>query len=324
MFHGNESGARQGSSCKDTYDNFSHVLNDDDEQVSSHVLNYDLSENESIHSLVNNLSTFVVEQDTSEEKIGLTNKYMAQSPVNQTNVVHGTVFTVSDRAGDSTLAAEGATTGYHCLQPFGFIKRVANITMYHLKDFSRSIIVSLNNEWVQKAHKVVVNSGESNYKSARVLVKTNLNLKLWAEILTEYHDPQLLDYLRFGYPLCVNYDTFQHVPSTVNYLSATRFPDDVNIYFATELAHNSTAGPFESVPFEKFHVSPSLTRPKSNDSRKVIVNLSYPEAQSVNSNIKSDSYDDYDFDLSYPSIDSIVDEIANVGKDVLLYKLDIS
>ena len=67
-----------------------------------------------------------------------------------------------------------------------------------------------------------------------------------------------------------------------------------------------------------------LTRPKSNDSRRVIVNLSYPEGQSVNSNIKSDSYDDYDFDLSYPTIDNIVDEIANVGKDVLLYKLDIS
>ena len=259
MFHGNESGARQGSSCKDTYDNFSHVLNDDDEQVSSHVLNHDLSENESIHSLVNNSSTFVVEQDTSEEKTGLTNKYMAQAPVNQTNVVHGTVFTVSNRAGDSTLATEGATTGYHCLQPFGFIKRVANITKYHLKDFSRSIIASSNNEWVQKTHKVVVDSRESNYKSAGILVKANLNLKLWAEILTEYHDPQLLDYLQFGFPLCVNYDTFQHVPSTVNHLSATRFPDDVNIYFATELAHNSIAGPFESVPFEKFHVSPLLT-----------------------------------------------------------------
>ena len=78
------------------------------------------------------------------------------------------------------------------------------------------------------------------------------------------------------------------------------------------------------MPFEKFHVSPLLTRPKNNDSRRVIVNLSYPEGHSVNSNIKSDSYDDYDFDLSYPTIDNIVDEIANVGKDVLLYKLDIS
>ena len=81
---------------------------------------------------------------------------------------------------------------------------------------------------------------------------------------------------------------------------------------------------FESVPFEKFHVSPLLTRPKINDSRRVIVNLSYPEGQLVSSNIESDSYAGYDFDLSYPTIDNIVDEIAKVGEDVLLYKLDIS
>ena len=296
VFHGNESGARQGSSCEDTDDNLAYVLNDDDGQYSSHVLNHDLSDNKSIHSLVTNSSTVVLKQDTSSDgNKGLCdNKYMAQSLANHTNVVHGTVFTASDRAGNSTSATEDSTTGYRCLQPFGFIKRMAYISKYHLKDFSRSVIASSNNEWVQKAHKIVVDSGESNYKSARILVKTDLNLKLWAEILTEYHDPQLLDYLRYGFPLCVNYDTFQHVSSTVNHLSATCFPDDVNIYFSTELAHNSIAGPFESVPFEKFHVSPLLTRPKSKDSRRVIVNLSYPEGQSVNSNIRSDSYDDYD------------------------------
>ena len=232
MFHANASGAQQGSSCKDTYDNFSHVSDDDDDQVDSHVLNHDLSDNESVHNLVNNSSIFVIEQDTSNA--GKTNRGMVQSSVNQTKVVHGalcTAITASDRAGDCTLATEGLTTGYRCLQPLDFIKRVANITKYHLNDFSRSIIASSNNEWVQKAHKVVADSGESNYKSARILVKTNLNLKLWAEILTEYHDPQLLDYLRYGFPLCVNYDTFQHIPSTVNHLSATCFPDDVNIYF---------------------------------------------------------------------------------------------
>ena len=77
------------------------------------------------------------------------------------------------------------------------------------------------------------------------------------------------------------------------------------------------------MPFEKFHVSPLLIRPKSNYGRRVIGNLSYPEGHSVNSNIESDSYDDYDFHLSYPTIDN-VDEITKVGEVVLLYKLDIS
>ena len=257
MFHGNESGAQQGSSSNEILDNSSYELNGYDEQFSSHVLNHDLSQNVPVHNLIDNSSTSVVHQDTSSDKQkGLTSKYLAQPPAKHTKVVHGTVLTASDRAGNSTLTTERGTTGYRCLQPFGFVKKVVNITKYHLKDFSRSIVASSNNEWVQKAHKVVVDSGVSNYKSARILVKTNLNLNLSANILTEYHDPQLLDYLRFGFPLCVNYDTFDHVPSTVNHLSATRFLDDVNIYFSTELAHNSIAGPFESVPFEKFHVSP--------------------------------------------------------------------
>ena len=239
------------------------------------------------------------------------------------NIIHSVESTNSVSTNDTSSATDPAI-GYRCLQPFGFIKRVENISKYHLNDFSRSVVAGSNKEWVQKAHKIVVDSGTSNYKSARVLVKTDLNLKLWAEILKDYHDPQLLDYLRFGFPLCVNYDAFQHAPSTVNHLSATRFPDDVNIYFSTELAHNSIARPFGSVPFENFHVSPLLTRPKNNDSRRVIVNLSYPEGRSVNSNIESEIYDGYAFDLSYPTIDNIVDEISKVGDNVLLYKLDIS
>ena len=71
---------------------------------------------------------------------------------------------------------------------------------------------------------------------------------------------------------CVNYDTFQYTYSRVNHLSATCFPNYVNVYFSTELAHNAIAGPFESVPFDKFHVSPTLTQPKTTDSRRVIVN----------------------------------------------------
>ena len=73
-------------------------------------MNHYLSDNESVHNLVNNSSIFVIEQDTSNA--GKTNRGMVQSSVNQTKVVHGTIFTDSDRAGDCTLATEGLTTGY--------------------------------------------------------------------------------------------------------------------------------------------------------------------------------------------------------------------
>ena len=62
--------------------------------------------------------------------------------------------------------------------------------------------MSSDKEWIQKAHKTVSYTGESKYKNTRILVKTDLNLKLRSELLTEYQDPQSLDYLLLGFPRC--------------------------------------------------------------------------------------------------------------------------
>ena len=50
----------------------------------------------------------------------------------------------------------------------------------------------------------VKRTGVLNYKTACVEVNTSLHLDTWYYILKEYHDPQLFDYLRFGFPLSVN------------------------------------------------------------------------------------------------------------------------
>ena len=55
-----------------------------------------------------------------------------------------------------------------------------------------------------------------------------------------------------------------------------------------------------------------------------LVNLSYPEGNSVNNKILKEVYDGYNFRLSYPSVDDIVNDIANSYDNLLLYKLDIS
>ena len=122
----------------------------------------------------------------------------------------------------------------------------------------------------------------------------------------------------------VNYDTFRHNPEIANHASATKFPQDVDIYIRTELHHNALAGPFKTMPFKPLHCSSLRSRPKEGDSRRIIVNLSYPEGNSVNSNILKEVYDGYNFRLSYPSVDDIVNHIANSNDNLLLYKLDRS
>ena len=160
-----------------------------------------------------------------------------------------------------------------------------------------------------QAHDIVKQMGLPNYKGAHIEVNTSLNLDVWHYFLKEYHNPQLFDYLRFGFPLSINYDMFCHNSEIANHASATNFPQDVDIYIRTELQHNALAGLFKTMPIKSFHCSPLLFHPKEGNSRRIIVDLSYPEGNSVNSNILKDEYDGYKFQLSYPSVDNIVNHI---------------
>ena len=68
VFHGNESGARQGSSCKNISNSLADVLNDENErQQSNYVSDYNLYDSESIHSSEVTLGTSVLKQDTSSD-----------------------------------------------------------------------------------------------------------------------------------------------------------------------------------------------------------------------------------------------------------------
>ena len=68
-----------------------------------------------------------------------------------------------------------------------------------------------------------------------------------------------------------------------------------------------------------------MTRDKSSsDHRKVIIDLSWPKGQSVNSGVDSDKYLDTEFVLTYPSIDNITDEVLKLSKGCQIFKIDIS
>ena len=74
--------------------------------------------------------------------------------------------------------------------------------------------------------------------------------------------------------------------------------------------HGAMLGPFKDPPIEQLHTSPFITRDKSSsDKRRVIIDLSWPKGQSVNSSVHSDRYLDVDFVL---------------GKGCKIFKVDIS
>ena len=82
-------------------------------------------------------------------------------------------------------------------------------------------------------------------------------------------------------------------------------------------------GPCDSIPFP-IHYSPLLSRPKEGDTRRIIVNISFPYGSSVNDNISNNEYDGVDFQLHYPTVDDIMKSVQNLGSEALLLKIDVS
>ena len=162
-----------------------------------------------------------------------------------------------------------------------------------------------------------------NYRGARIRVPTELNINSWRSVCANFNDQLILDYLEYGLPLCVNRNDLQFCINVDNHPSAVNYPSDVDIYFKKELSHQAIVGPCTNFPFP-VHYSPLLSRPKPDNSRRIIVNLSSPYGASVNDCIDNDVYDNVPFKLKYPSVQDIVDEINRSNSDVLLSKIDIS
>ena len=174
------------------------------------------------------------------------------------------------------------------------------------------------------AHKIVAKSNTFNFMKAHMQVKSQLKPDIWEKYLHSYWDGQLTKLIRYGFPLDFNYHrTLQSKGS--NHPSAAEFEDDVKQYLQEEIKFGAIAGPFNKPPFNKFHSSPFMTRPKPSASHKrVIIDLSFPHGHSVNDGIASNEYLGTKFILSLPNIDTITSKVRKLGKGSLLFKIDIS
>ena len=92
-----------------------------------------------------------------------------------------------------------------------------------------------------------------------------------------------------------------------------------------EVEHGAIVGPFTDPPIKNLHVSPFMNRDKpSSEHRRVIIYLSWPLGQSVNSGVSSDKYLDTEFVLTYPFIDNVTDEVLRLGKGCQIFNVNIS
>ena len=153
--------------------------------------------------------------------------------------------------------------------------------------------------------------------------RTNLKVSSWRAHLCDYFDKQLCDLIEFGFPL--DFDRSRQLESTfANHPSARNFSEHIDKYLQEELQFQAILGPFDYPPI-KMHVSPFMTREKSgSDSRRAIIDLSFPKGLSVNDGVAKDSYLGTTFQMHYPSVDSIIRTLKALGPSARIFKVDIS
>ena len=165
----------------------------------------------------------------------------------------------------------------------------------------------------------------TNREGCRYRVPCQWNLDLLEELLCDYDNKEIVEYLKYGWPIeTENVQVNNSVPT--NQKGAREHPEELKQYVNSELKQKSIIGPFMDNPWDnKTRISPIDTRPKRDSPElRVILNLSHPfEQGSVNEAINKDYYLGKDTNLRFPSIDNLVDLIMKKGVGCAIFKRDM-
>ena len=167
----------------------------------------------------------------------------------------------------------------------------------------------------------VRNSGVPNHASVKRQVLSDLRCDVWDAYLQDYHDQDIMKFLRYGWP--VKYIADQPPLQTLNnHASALRNRPAIDAFVQKELRMNAMLGPLTTQPFVEWtQVPPLMTRDKPDGSgKRVIIDLSFPEGRSVNDGISKVETPTY----KLPTPLDLADHILEAGRGALLWKSDLS
>ena len=165
-----------------------------------------------------------------------------------------------------------------------------------------------------------------NAWGGKIRVYSNLNIQLWESLLQGYHDHEVVEWLKYGWPISRPPNWPDPQPTLINHGGAMRHPTAMEKYINKELNRKSICGPFDKCPFkERIGVSPLSTRTKrDSEERRVIMDLSWPPGGSVNDGIGKDQFLGFKVKLTFPTIDDIARRVFEMGRDAEMFKVDLS
>ena len=177
-----------------------------------------------------------------------------------------------------------------------------------------------------KLHYLVLRGGYPNRFGAKIPVKSKWNLELMEQLLKDYADREVVEWIRYGWPT----GRLPGLPEPSvwgkNHKGAEEHPEALRKYISKEKSHGAIMGPYRKIPFQnKVGISPLSTRAKKDSQeRRVILDLSFPIGSGVNDGIPKDSYLGMEASLTFPKTDEFAYRIFQLGENCLMFKIDLS
>ena len=144
--------------------------------------------------------------------------------------------------------------------------------------------------------------------------------------LHDYHDKEIVKYLKFGWPINAGNITKQEeMPRNQKSIDENELK--ILQYLKSELEAGSVVGPFLTNPCgPEARFSPLGAVPKKDnpEEMRIILNLSFPFLEgSVNHSIPDNTYFNKEINLKYPGVDHLVKLIWKKGKGCKIFKRDL-
>lgn len=163
-----------------------------------------------------------------------------------------------------------------------------------------------------------------NALGAKITLSSGLNLERWEHHLRDYYDKEVCAYLRFGWPLGFSGNK-PPVSVDHNHPSGDNYEKHVQQFIQTELAHKAIVGPFKGEPFQPWmRISPIMSRPKKDSlQRRIIIDLTFPENEGVNSGINIHAVLGRDISYTLPNIWDLTASLKALGYNAWIWKADL-
>ena len=189
--------------------------------------------------------------------------------------------------------------------------------------------ILVQNEWANTDYALIYSkvreTGVPNYLAAKIPLKSGLKIQNWKLLLSNYHDNDILEFLEFGWPVDYSANRLP-VPTYKNHIEREDYSYHINKYIQTELKHKALLGPFKESPFKPWcQYSPVMTREKKHSQdRRIIVDLSYPKGNSVNSGIRKKYYLGKQLTYTLPGINDIINKLTDTKNKTYLWCIDLA